>query len=110
MTGSATNPIYALLPNTPLEKRAPSSSEKITTSYDFSGVYDEAFHASATSNAASTPSTPSKFPPEGTVSRCEPEAIDEVSSLPFNRPKTLPRSEERRVGTEGKRMLTRGEW
>src|SRR5262249_28136575 len=62
-------------------KRAPSSSEKFTTASGRDGVTPSRWRASITSRALTTPRGPSKAPPSGTESRCEPIATPGVPVL-----------------------------
>src|SRR5699024_12391885 len=85
----AVRPLSARLRVNPLCTRDPSSSENIAISTGFSGTYPSCFHASTTSSADNTPKPPSKFPPFGTLSTCDPETIGGKLFFPSTRPNTL---------------------
>jgi len=96
-------PAMALLPRVPTEKRADSSPRKqITSSGCRRGPAPRRRRTAA--RPPTTPTTPSKFPPSGTVSRCEPVATAGASrASPSSRPTRLPKG-SRRTASPASRM------
>ena len=89
-SSSSSCPQTARLPNTPRPKRGPSSRRKAMTTRPRRGA-PSAPIASAASSALSTPRAPSKRPPSGGVSRCEPlQTSGRSGSLPGSLPTRLP--------------------
>ena len=68
--------------------KRPSSSAVATTSIAVAGAMPPSRMVRTHSSATATPSAPSKAPPSGTVSRCEP-AITQGPAAGPKRPKTL---------------------
>ena len=82
-------PSIARLPNTPRPKRGPSSSRKATTA--IVRCSSPRPIAATASSPPTTPRAPSKRPPSGGVSRCEPvQTSAGEGSEPGSRPTRLP--------------------
>ena len=82
----ARSPKAARLPMVP-----PSSFAQITTSSGWRVVIPRSLKVRTISIAESDPRSPSKFPPLGTESMCEPNRIGlSEASLPARRPKMFP--------------------
>src|ERR671916_3280764 len=82
-------PVATRLPMHGAPKRAPSSPLKTTARY----VRFRPPHSTsrrATSSEAATPATPSKPPPRGTVSRCDPTSRADSEVFPASSPNVFP--------------------
>ena len=85
------SPANTAEPMVPGWKREPSSLVHATASIGRLVLMPASSSASSASNAASTPYMPSKRPPVGCVSMCEPDITGAaLSSLPARRTNRLP--------------------
>ena len=73
-------PVITRDPAQETPNRAPSSSTKFTTPIGRRGAKPSERSRSMASNALTTPSGPSKAPPSGTLSRCDPVTTPPVGS------------------------------
>lgn len=90
------SPRMARLPSVAAEKRLDSSQRNKTTSRGRFGVKPSSRIERTVSIAARMPTIPSKLPPSGTLSPCEPNmTAGRLSSAPCTWPMTLPNASSR---------------